>query len=140
MEKKDLFFDKYRLVKNDDGTVEVEGETAVQYLAVDDSVDILRKIAKLKGREAPAAFKDHQERRDFAHRLINEFGDPFYVENYRIKWVHSTDWPDYPVFYVYIPVPNKIEVLRGIAERISFKYDLAWDANTLGNKLIDFMK
>lgn len=139
MEKKDLFFDKYRLVKNDDGTVEVEGETSMQYLYTDNAEDVLRKIAKLKGREAPAVFKGN-ERWDFAYRLIKEFGDPFYVENYRIKWVHSTDYSDYPVFYVYVPVSNKIEVLRGIAERISFKYDLAWDANTLGNKLFDFMK
>lgn len=72
--------------------------------------------------------------------FMHQCGTPLRVGLYEIGEEKKGSDDDYLPIYKFDFAPNKIEVLRGIAERISFKYDLNWDANTLGVKLIDFMK
>lgn len=113
------------------------------------TTDILKGIAKDKGYELVKEEQstDYDIRKDgvvdnqrLKDHLVAAYGTDGVLETKlgKLSYTKGDIYGDREV--IDTPVSNKIEILRGIAERTSFKYEMDWDANTLGSKLIDFMK
>lgn len=91
---------------------------------------VLQKMAKDKG------LNSSKEGLELAKELVANYGNNLVAGR---AFMYLQDFNDMIRIWHYAPVSNRIEVLRGIAERISFKYDTDWDTNTLGAKLIEFL-